>query len=310
MILSGAGVGGGSLVYANTLYVPPDRFFEHPIVGKMGGKQVLMPYYEIAQKMLGVVTNPKLWPVDDYVRETAAEFNAAESFKPTPVGVFFGPEGQRVEDPYFFGEGPERTGCTQCGGCMVGCRVGAKNTLMKNYLYLAEKLGATIIPESEVTEIYPHSPDGSEGYTVKTRCSTRVDGRPRRIYRSRGIVFSAGVLGTLRLMLSLREKGLLSRVSDRLGKTVRTNSEAILGVMSRDRNADYSQGIAITSSIYPDADSHIEPVRYSAGSDAMGLLATLLTDGGGGIPRASTLSQKYRDTAPRLFKNSEPSRFC
>ena len=300
MILSGAGVGGGSLVYANTLYVPPDTFFEHPVMQKMGGKAKLLPYYAIAQKMLGVVTNPKLWPVDDYFRETAKEFNAEDSFKPTPVGVYFGEAGQQVKDPYFFGEGPERTGCTHCGGCMVGCRIGAKNTLVKNYLYLAEKLGATIIPESEVVDIYPHNPDGSEGYTVKTRCSTRIDGRPRRVYRTHGVVFSAGVLGTLKLLLALREKAVLSRLSARLGKTVRTNSEAILGVMSRDSEADYSQGIAITSSIYPDADSHIEPVRYSAGSDAMGVLATILTDGGGRIPRPLRFL-KNAITQPRDF---------
>jgi len=285
MILSGAGVGGGSLVYANTLYVPPDDFFEHPTVAQMGGKDALLPYYELAKKMLGVAENPKLWPIDEYFRQTAQDFGAAESFKPTPAGVFFGEPGQSVADPYFAGEGPERTGCTHCGGCMVGCRVGAKNTLVKNYLYLAEKLGATILAETEVTEVQPLSADGSAGYTLKTRTSTNLHGRPKRILRSQGVVFSAGVLGSLKLLLQLKESGKLPRLSARLGKTVRTNSEAILGALSRDKQTDYSQGIAITSSVYPDAHSHIEPVRYPAGSDAMGMLATLLTDGGGKVPR-------------------------
>lgn len=285
LVLSGAGVGGGSLVYANTLYVPPQKFFDHPTLQKMGGSQGVLPYYELAKKMLGVITNPRLGPVDDIMLATAKEFGAGETFAPTPVGVFFGTAGQTEPDPYFFGEGPERTGCNECGGCMVGCRFGAKNTLVKNYLYLAEKLGATIIPETEVTEVLPLSADGSAGYTLKTRTSTRPDGKPFRTLRSRGVVFSAGVLGTMKLLLQMKADHKLPRLSERLGKTVRTNSEAILGATSRDPDSDYSRGIAITSSIYPDADSHIEPVRYSAGSDMMGMLATLITDGGGKIPR-------------------------
>ncbi len=287
MILSGAGVGGGSLVYANTLYVPPTNFFEHDTVQAMGGEEHIMPYYEIAKKMLGVVENPKLWPIDDFFLETAREFDAEDSFRPTPVGVHFkeGHEGQKVADPYFEGEGPERTACTHCGGCMVGCRYGAKNTLVKNYLYLAEKLGATIIPETQVTDIVPLSADGSAGYRIFTRRSTRLNGKPKGVLSTRGLVCSAGVMGTLNLLLQAKEKGRLGRLSERLGKRVRTNSEAILGAVSRKKDVDYSQGIAITSSIYPDAHSHIEPVRYPSGSDAMGLLATLLTDGGGKIPR-------------------------
>lgn len=285
LVLSGAGVGGGSLVYANTLYVPPAKFFSHATVARMGGEQGLLPYYELAKKMLGVVTNPKLGRVDELFREAAADFGAGETFTPAPVGVFYGTAGHRVPDPFFYGEGPERTGCIECGGCMVGCRFGAKNTLVKNYLYLAEKLGATILAETEVTDVVPLSADGAAGYTVRTRTSTRLDGQPERLLRCQGVVFSAGVLGTLKLLLKLKENGRLPRLSARLGKTVRTNSEAILGATSRDRRIDYSHGIAITSSIYPDADSHIEPVRYSAGSDVMGLLATLITDGGGKIPR-------------------------
>lgn len=291
MILSGAGVGGGSLVYANTLYVPSERFFEHPTLQSMGGSQGLLPYYELAQKMLGVIENPKLWPADEHFRETAKAFGAEATFKPTPVGVFFGDDVQSesvdipVPDPYFAGEGPERNPCSHCGACMVGCRHGAKNTLVKNYLYLAEQLGATIIPETEVLTILPLSADGSAGYRVKARCSTRLNGQPHRVLSARGIVCAAGVMGSLNLLLQAREKGWLPRLSQALGQHVRTNSEAILGAISRDKTVDYSKGIAITSSIYPDEHSHIEPVRYPEGSDAMGLLATLLTDGGGKWPR-------------------------
>lgn len=285
LILSGAGVGGGSLVYANTLYVPPDAFFEHPILQALGGKERLMPYYQRAQRMLGVTENPKLWPADHFLKTTAESFGAGDTFRPTPVGVFFGAEGQTVPDPYFAGEGPPRTGCTHCGGCMVGCRVGAKNTLVKNYLFLAERLGAQIIPETQVVDLIPQSSDGGAGYQILTRSSTRFWGNHKRTFTAQGVVFSAGVLGTLGLLLKLREQGRLPLLSDQLGRTVRTNSEAILGVTARTNTTDYSQGIAITSSVYPDAHSHIEPVRYPQGSDFMGLLATVLTDGGGKIPR-------------------------
>ncbi|PIQ28400.1 cholesterol oxidase [bacterium (Candidatus Blackallbacteria) CG17_big_fil_post_rev_8_21_14_2_50_48_46] len=285
LILSGAGVGGGSLVYANTLYIPPDSFFENPLIQALGGKEGLLPFFELAKKMLGVTPNPRLWPADDFLRKSAEEFQAGESFQTTPVGVYFGEEGKTHPDPYFEGDGPERTGCTHCGACMVGCRVGAKNTLVKNYLFLAEKLGVEIIPETRVEEIIPLSGDGSLGYSLRTRCSTHPLGTPRKAYQTKNLVLSAGVLGTLKLLLKMKTQGHLPRLSEQLGHTVRTNSEAILGVTSRDPEADFSQGVAITSSVYPDAHSHIEPVRYPAGSDAMGLLATLLTDGGGKLPR-------------------------
>lgn len=315
MILSGAGVGGGSLVYANTLYVPPTGFFEHPTLQAMGGATGILPYYTLAQQMLGVTQNPKLWAADDFFRQTAKAFGAEDTFKPTPVGVFFGDEAQsqavdtEVPDPYFAGEGPARKPCSHCGACMVGCRHGAKNTLVKNYLYLAEQLGATIIPETEVTAILPLSEDGAAGYRVKTRRTTHPTGRPHRVLSARGIVCAAGVMGTLNLLLKSQAAGHLPRLSAVLGQRVRTNSEAILGAISRDKNVDHSQGIAITSSIYPDAHSHIEPVRYPAGSDAMGLLATLLTDGGGKWPRqlrflANILTQPMdflRTLSPRGF---------
>lgn len=286
MVLSGAGVGGGSLVYANTLYVPKPRFFEHPTVRQIGADKELLPYYELAKKMLGVTTNPRLGEPDYLLRDLAAEDGQGHTFTPTPVGVFFGEQDKMVTDPYFKGEGPDRAGCNFCGGCMVGCRFHAKNTLDKNYLYFAEQFGATVIPETKVVDIIPHGENGSDGYTVKTKKMTAVlGGLPRRQYRAKNLVISAGVLGTLSLLFKMKEKGRLPAISDQLGQVVRTNSEALVGVRAGVKGIDFTKGVAITSSIHPDEHTHIEPVKYSKGSDAMGTLTTLLTDGGGKIPR-------------------------
>lgn len=284
MILSGAGVGGGSLVYANTLYVPPKPFFDTPIVQKMGAEKVLLPFYEIAKRMLGVIENPKLWEVDAFMKETAEEMGVGDTFKRTPVGINF--HDKDKVDPYFNGEGPERNGCNFCGGCMVGCRYNAKNTLDKNYLYFAEKLGAKIIPETKVEKLIPLSEDGGEGYEIQTKSTTGFFGSPRTTLRARNVVISAGVLGTLGLLLKMQQEKIMTRLSPMLGHTVRTNSESLVGVTSLKKDVDYSKGIAITSSVYPDEHTHIEPVRYSAGSDAMGMLAAgTLVDGGKGVPR-------------------------
>jgi len=285
MILSGAGVGGGSLVYANTLYVPLQKFFEVPVVKKMGGLPGMSPFFDLAKRMLGVIENPKLWDVDHLMKRTAEEFGVGDSFRPTDVGIYFGKTGVASKDPYSMGEGPERIVCNFCGGCMVGCRFHAKNTLDKNYLYFAEKLGAVIIPETKVTEIVPLSDDGSEGYEIRTESTTGLFGFPRKSFRSKGVVLSAGVLGTVNLLTRMKESGRLPNLSERLGHMVRTNSESIVGVTVRHRNVDFSRGIAITSSVHPDAETHIEPVRYSPGSDVMGTLATIMTDGGGKVPR-------------------------
>lgn len=310
LIVSGAGVGGGSLVYANTLYVPKKQFFEHKTVRKMGGEKVLMPFYRLAERMLGVVQNPRLWQVDDLMRDTAAEMGVGDSFTPTPVAIYFGtnkknkqgdpgsatdiargeiPRHKNVRDPYFDGEGPDRAPCNFCGGCMVGCRYNSKNTLDKNYLYFAEKLGAKILPETKAVDIVPLSEDGSDGYEVHTVSTMVLFAGMRKKHqqriRARGVVFSAGVLGSVNLLLKLKQNGHLRRVSDRLGTIVRTNSESIVGVTSLDRNVDYSRGLAITSSVHLDEQTHLEPVRYPAGSDLMGGLASLMTDGGGAIPR-------------------------
>ena len=282
-VLSGAGVGGGSLVYANTLYVPPDAFFEAPQWAHLGDwNQLLRPYYRVAQFMLGVTQNTFEGEPDRELAALATSMGKGETYVRTPVGVFLGAPGKTVPDPYFDGAGPERSGCTLCGGCMVGCRHGAKNTLDKNYLYFAEKLGAKIEEMRTVVDV--RALDGG-GYEIVHEKSGAWFARDRKVLRARHVVLSAGVLGTVKLLLEAKSRGSLPNVSDCLGKAVRTNSEAILGVVSKKKDVNYSHGIAITSSFHPDGDTHVEVVRYSEGSDALAPLATLLTDGGKGAPR-------------------------
>jgi cholesterol oxidase len=230
--------------------------------------------------MLGVTKNTTMTPSDLEMKAVADEMGVGHTFTLTPVGVFFGPPGQTVPDPYFGGAGPERTGCIQCGECMIGCRHNAKNRLDLTYLHLAEGLGAVIHPETTVTAVRPR-PDG--GYLVETQHTTK---RSRHsTFTAEHVVFAAGTLGTQRLLLRMRDEGVLPRLSSRLGELTRTNSEAILGAMSERKNVDYTRGVAITSSFYPDERTHVEPVRYGRGSNAMGLLSTHMTDGGGRVPR-------------------------
>lgn len=292
LVLSGVGVGGGSLVYANTLLQPPDSAFDDPRWADLcEWKTALRAHYETARRMLGVTRNPRLWRSDEVLREYAQELGRQDTFHVTSVGVFFGPtarpedEGRRFPDPFFGGRGPERSACVHCGGCMVGCRYDAKNTLDKNYLYLAEKHhGVRIFPETRVTLIEPLPLPGG-GYRLHVESTTRLLGRQRRTLSAAQVVLSAGVLGTVPLLLRCRERGTLPELSPQLGNYVRTNSEAILGVTARDPQADLSRGVAITSGIYVDPQTHVEVVRYPRGSDAMGLLGTLLTDGGGRLLR-------------------------
>ena len=284
-ILSGCGVGGGSLVYANNLLVPPDEVLTKPGWGPGDWKSRLAPHYDRARRMLGAVEAPSVGRGDEVLAQVCRELRGEETFHLNQVGIYFGQPGQTVEDPYFEGQGPERTGCTFCGACMIGCREGAKNTLDKNYLHLAQGLGMEILPEQEVVGVKPLNPDRPEGgYQVRARKSTGFGGRGRTL-TAKGVVFSGGVLGTLKLLLRCREKGFLPFLSPRLGEGVRTNSEALLTVTARDPQADYSDQIAITSGVYPDERTHIEVVRYNKGSDVMGGLVTLLTDGGGRLPR-------------------------
>ncbi|AGL20106.1 FAD-dependent oxidoreductase [Actinoplanes sp. N902-109] len=274
IVLSAAGVGGGSLVYANTLYQPPARFFaDERWAGITDWAAELAPHYARASRMLGVTVQPSMTPSDRVLAEVAQEMGVGGTFRRTPVGVFFGQPGRTVPDPYFGGAGPDRTGCTECGNCMIGCRVGAKNRLDLNYLYLAERAGAVVHPETEVTGLRPvHG-----GWRVTTK---------RRVFTARQVVLAAGALGTQRLLHEMRTTGMLPGLSDRLGSLTRTNSEALLGAQSVRVPAEpFSRGVAITSSFHPDDETHIEPVRYGPGSNAMGLLTTLLVDGGSRVPR-------------------------
>lgn len=280
-VLHGGGVGGGSLVYANQLLVPPDDVFHKKEWGPGNWKAKLRPFYDQAKYMLGATPCPSVGKADKILAEIGREIRGQDSFHINDVGVFFGEPDQTVPDPFFNGEGPERTGCTFCGACMIGCPVGAKNTLDKNYLYLAEnKYGVEILPETEVTGIR----SVKNGYKIYARKSTGLF-HPRKNFETRGVVVSGGVIGSVELLFKCKHKGLLPKLSDQLGRFVRTNSEALLTVTAHDKNIDYTDQIAITSGIYPDEKTHIEAVRYNKGSDVMGFLLTLLTGGGGHIPR-------------------------
>ncbi len=283
-VLSGAAVGGGSIVYANTLYQPLPAAFDDPAWAQITDwRTELAPHYDQARRMLGVTTCRGDSPADRVLARVAERMGVADSFHPADVGVWLGEPGRRVPDPYFGGAGPDRVGCIECGGCMVGCRFEAKNSLDRNYLYLAERLGAEIRAETEVVDLEPLA---GGGYRLVTDRPGAVLRHRRRTVTAAQVVLAAGALGTLRLLHRWGAAGRLPHLSDRLGTMVRTNSEAIVGaVASASDPVDYSQGLAITSSIHVDDHTHIEPVRYPAGSNAMGLLATLMVDGGGPIPR-------------------------
>lgn len=292
LALSGSGVGGGSLVYANTLLVPPRPFFEDPQWAGMADWQAeLAPHYKTAQRMLGAVPNPVLGPADEVLRKVATDMGVLDTFGVTDVGVFFGESGETVPDPYFGGDGPDRTGCTRCGACMTGCKHGAKNTLDLNYLYLAEKKGARVLAEREVVSLAcVGGPEarGEQGWEVVLRPGTGIVRRlfgGRQTLRARQVVLSAGTLGTLPLLMRSRERGLLPYLPASLGEQLRTNSEAIVGASAHDDEVDYSKGVAITSSAYFDKHTHIEVVRYGEGHDLLATISTVMADGGGAIPR-------------------------
>lgn len=283
VILAGAGVGGGSLNYANTLYVPPQPFFADKQWSHITDWSAeLMPHYETAKRMLGVVeSNPCEGPVEQLMRDVAADLGVSETFRKTPVGVFFGESGKRVADPYFGGEGPERTGCTECGNCMVGCRVGAKNTLAKNYLPLAERSGARIEPMRTVVDLEPLGPNGDEGWRITTEATGAWVRKNRRTVTAQHVVMAAGTWGTQSLLHSLQADGKLPRLSRTLGHLTRTNSEELGGAAATQlpEGVDLTHGVAITSSFHVDETTHVENVRYGRGSNAMGLFSTLLIPG-------------------------------
>ena len=294
MVLAGAGVGGGSLVWANTAYRPLQAFYTDRAWAHITDwRAELAPYYDQAERMLGVVPYPGDTPADEVMREVATQMGVGDTFHKAPVAVYFGRPGVAVDDPYFGGAGPRRIGCTECGACMTGCRVGAKNTLMKNYLHLAERGEARIHPLTTVTSLRPGS---GGGWTVHTRRSGAKLRRGAGTFTADHVVLAAGTWGTQRLLHRLRDTGVLPDLSARLGELTRTNSESVLGAQMRrvDPSRDFSRGVAITSSFHPDENTHIEPVRYGKGSNAMGLLQTLLTDGDSELPRWRQLLRHVR----------------
>ena len=273
-ILSGVGVGGGSLVYANTLPIPDESFFQASSwAGLADWEQELAPFYPIALKILGATTNPQLKDGDVALFKLAQKLNLSTAYRPTDVAVYFGKANETVADPYFNGAGPERSGCTFCGGCMVGCRYNAKNTLDKNYLHLAQQRGAKIQAEREVYDVQPlNGGDGSDGYKIKWKSATRYF-KQRGEYNCKSVIFAGGVLGTVPLLLRLRKTS-LPGLSDRIGWDIRTNSESLIGVVSFDRNINFSEGVAIGSILQWDKHSHVEPVRYPSGSGFWRLLTS------------------------------------
>ena len=279
-ILSGVGVGGGSLVYANTLPRPRTAFFNS---GSWAGiedwESLLEPHYKTAEEMLGAEQNPKLFDADLALKELSIKTNCEQDFEPTKVGVFFGQAEEVVSDPYFNGAGPDREGCSHCGACMTGCPHNAKNSLDKNYLYLAQKQGANIIDKQKVTEVKPiSSTDTSEGYMVTFKNSQSLFSRKKKQVITKGIIFSGGVLGTVRLLLNMKKKQ-LTNLSNKTGDDIRTNNESLIYVVSKDKTKDFSKGVAIGSIFPSDENSHIEPVRYGAGSNFWKLMGVPLTFG-------------------------------
>ncbi len=297
MVLAGAGVGGGSLNYANTLYIPPKPFFEDPQWKDITDwEDELRPYYDQARRMLGVRLNPTMTPSDVHLKKAAERMGVGDTFHMAPVGVFFGDgedadgsvrttPGGEVPDPYFGGAGPARRACAECGECMTGCRHGAKNTLNENYLHLAEKAGAVVHPMTTVVSVTDDSQGGYAVTTLPTDRRRKGSGTSGgRVFRARWVVLAAGTYGTQTLLHRMRQTGRLPYLSGRLGELTRTNSEALVGAQTTDRRyrsatgerrADFTRGVAITSSIHPDANTHIEPVRYGKGSNSMGSLSIL-----------------------------------
>ncbi len=277
MALHGVGVGGGSLVYANTLLTPEDYIFKsQKWPREIQWEKELSSFYKLARKMLGSVTNKKMYDGEKAIEQLAKDFGVEQSYHPTEVGVFFGNDGEKYSDPYFSGKGPDRVACNVCGACMIGCPTGAKNTLDKNYLYFARKWGAQVIPETKVTKIIPKNGE----YLVETVSSTAII-KKLRTFKAKKVIVAAGVLGTINLLLKNKlEYKTLPHISEHLGDVVRSNNESLLGVTSFDEKINMSKGIAIGAGMNPDSVTKIEGVRYPEGSDLLRFLAVPLTGSG------------------------------
>jgi cholesterol oxidase len=312
LVISGAGVGGGSLVYGNTLYEPPRAFYDDPQWGRITDwADELAPHYDQAKRMLGVDENPRVTPADKVMQAVAADMGVSESYRQTQVGVLFGERagvgpGAPVPDPYFGGVGPQRNACLHCGECMTGCRHNAKNTMPKNYLYLAEQAGAAVHPLTTVTDVRPLD---AGGFVVDTHRTGRTSRRGRRAFTAEHVVFAAAALGTQRLLHRLRDRGSLPHVSPRLGELSRTNSEAVLGVRARRDDIDFSEGVAITSSIHLDESTHVEPCRYGRGSNTMGLMMAVLNDPLPGRRRLGTAFREMWTQRSDLRRLHDPRRW-
>lgn len=301
LILAGAGVGGGSLVYANTLYQPDDKYFNDKQWSEITDwKAELTPWYDQAKRMLGVVQNPYFSASDQAIRDVANEMGVGQTFQMAPLGVYFGQgAGSIAKDPFFGGVGPDRTGCLQCGACMTGCRNNAKNSLPKNYLGLAEFAGAQVFPMTTATQI-ELCEDGS--WKISTKSTNSFFGVKTKTFYAKELVIAAGTFNTQKLLHRMKGKGVLPRLSEHLGKLSRTNSEALTGAMMPDTKIDFSAGCAITSSFFPDEHTHIEPVRYGKGSNLMGLLQTIMTDGPSAKSRRKQWLKQFSSKPILLFK--------
>lgn len=278
-VFSGAGVGGGSLIYGNTLYEPlPNFYTDRQWAHITDWKSELAPYYDQAKRMLGVAANPRMTPADEVIRDIADDLGVGDTFHATNVGVFFNESdpGAEVDDPYFGGAGPRRRGCVHCARCFTGCPHNAKNTTTTNYLYLAEQAGAEVHPLTTATAVRP-LPGG--GYAVRTERSDRWIRKQRKTFTAEQVVFAGAALGTQKLLHRMRDEKILPGLSPRLGELTRSNSEAILNVVSRSRR-DFAEGIAITSSIHPEADTHIEVCHYGKGQNALFPMSVPIVDGG------------------------------
>ena len=298
LILAGAGVGGGSLVYANTLYRPTEKYFKDPQwAGITDWKAELAPWYDQAERMLGVQVNPYFTNSDKAMKEIADEMGVGDTFTMAPLGVHFGTKpGEIVADPYFGGVGPDRVSCLQCGGCMTGCRHNAKNTLPKNYLGLAESAGAEVFPLTTVTSIE----EKNGQWSISARKSTSWFSRKKR-FTADQVIVAAGTYNSQKLLHKMKSSGKLPNLSHRLGELSRTNSESLVGAIMPNTNIDFSHGAAITSSFFPDENTHVEPVRYGVGSNLMGLLQTISTDG-------HTPKERRRDWLRKFAKNPNLAR--
>lgn len=301
-IISGVGVGGGSLVYANTLPVPKKAFFTQGSWAKLADwESILQPHYQTALKMLGANMNPKLFDADLALRDLAIQLNREALFEPTNVAVFFGKADQTVPDPYFGGKGPERAGCNFCGGCMTGCRYNAKNTLDKNYLYLAQKHGVEIVAQQEVIKVETlGNRNGADGYTIVARSNNNYLQR-KTSYTAKGVIFAGGVLGTVKLLLKLKKKS-LPDISVRLGNDIRTNNETLISVTNIDGTKDLSKGIAIGSILHADDNSHLEVCRYVEGSGFWRLSHFPLAGGRMAIVRVGNILLKFFNNPLRMLR--------